>query len=84
MNILNLPFFLCVTKQKTFDLSLIRKHYQNLSILSILNIMNAQYSPCARPNIGTKLVNRSLYDFWVGWYLKCPKTVDGLLEHFAK
>ena len=41
-------------------------------------------SPCARPNIGTKEVNRLHYDFLLARYLKCPKMVDGPLHHFAK
>ena len=41
-------------------------------------------SPCARPNIGTKQVNRFHYDFLLARYLKCPKMVDGPLHHFAK
>ena len=41
-------------------------------------------SPCARPNIVTKHVNRFHCDFLLAHYLKCPKMVDGPLYHFAK
>jgi len=46
--------------------------------------VDAFNSPCARPNIGTKHVNRFHYDFPLARYLKCPKMVDGQFFHIAK
>jgi len=54
------------------------------SIVTISLFRTVSDSPCARPNIGTKQVNRFHYDFLCAWYFKCPKMVNGPLHHFPK
>ena len=40
---------------------------------SVRNSITARYNPRARPNLTTKLVNRSNHDFWLAWCLRYSK-----------
>ena len=49
----------------------------NISYPTVHKISSRLRSPCARPNIGTKHVNRFHYDFLLAQYLNCSKMADG-------